>query len=305
MDVQQLLIAVNEVVKGKEAEIKKVLMAILADGHILLEDAPGVGKTTLALAFSKAMDLQFNRIQFTPDVTASDIVGFNYFDKGKDAFVYHEGAVMTNFLLGDEINRTSSRTQAALLEAMEEGCVTVDSVTYTLPKPFIVLATQNPLGSAGTQPLPQAQLDRFMIKMSLGYPDFESQVALLRDRQTAQPLEQVQPIINQVQLEEMKRTVAHIHIDEQILRYVTTLTVATREHGQITQGVSPRGALAVCNMAKAHAYLAGRSYVVPEDVLAVWLDTCAHRIITASGVEAADVLMTILQDIPTPDEQLA
>ena len=305
MDVQQLLVAINEVIKGKEVEIKKVLMAILADGHILLEDAPGVGKTTLALAFSKAMDLRFNRIQFTPDVTASDIVGFNYFDKGKDAFVYHEGAVMTNFLLGDEINRTSSRTQAALLEAMEEGCVTVDGVTYTLPKPFIVLATQNPLSSAGTQPLPQAQLDRFMIKMSLGYPDFETQVALLRDRQTAQPLEQVQPIINQVQLEEMRRTVAHIHIDEQILRYVTTLTVATREHGQITQGVSPRGALAVCKMAKAHAYLAERSYVVPEDVLAVWVDTCAHRVITASGVEAADVLMTILQDIPTPDEQLA
>lgn len=305
MVTQQLLNEVNQVVRGKEDVTKKVLMAILAGGHILLEDLPGVGKTTMALAFSKAMGISFNRIQFTPDVTASDIVGFNYFDKGLNRFVYHKGAIMANFVLGDEINRTSSRTQSALLEAMEEGNVTVDGVTYELPQPFIVMATQNPLGSVGTQPLPQAQLDRFMIKISMGYPDFESQVALLKDRQTAQPLNKVQQIVDEKQLLALKQQVQNIHIDDELLVYITNLTIATREHAQISQGISPRGALAVCQMAKSHAFLEQRTFVTPEDILAIWKDTCVHRLVIHQGTQSAnDLLEEIAHNIPSPDEQL-
>lgn len=304
MQTDNLLQQVNEIVRGKSSQTKKVLMAILAGGHILLEDIPGVGKTTLALTFSKTMDLQFKRIQFTPDVTASDIVGFNYFDKGKNTFVYHEGAIMANFILADEINRTSSRTQAALLEAMEEGCVTVDGKTYLLPNPFIVIATQNPNGTSGTQPLPDAQLDRFIIKLSLGYPDFESQVTLLKDRQMSQPLEAVHRLVSVDEVVQMKQAVQNVHIEEILLRYITSLTVATREHPSIQQGVSPRGALAVCKMAKACAYIAGRKYVIPQDIADVFVDTCAHRLIV-NGQENATVLLTqVLETVSTPDEQL-
>lgn len=304
MSKEQLLEAVNNVVHGKKEITKKVFMAILAGGHILLEDAPGVGKTTMALAFSKAMALSFQRIQFTPDVTASDIVGFNYFDKNQNEFVYHQGAIMANFILGDEINRTTSRTQSALLEAMEEGAVTVDSQTYKLPEPFVVIATQNPFGSAGTQALPEAQLDRFMLKVSMGYPDYESQIALLRERQTKKPIDEIMPVVNADQLIQMKKEVQQIQIADALLGYITTVTIATREHPQIIQGISPRGALAVCQMAKASAYLNNRSFVIPEDILAIWEDTCAHRLVTASTVDATAVFKEILQRIKTPDEQL-
>lgn len=303
MQTDNLLQQVNEIVRGKSSQTKKVLMAILAGGHILLEDIPGVGKTTLALTFSKTMDLQFKRIQFTPDVTASDIVGFNYFDKGKNDFIYHEGAIMANFILADEINRTSSRTQAALLEAMEEGCVTVDGKTYLLPNPFIVIATQNPNGTSGTQPLPDAQLDRFIIKLSLGYPDFESQVMLLKDRQTLQPLDTIQHLVTITDVIQMKKAVQAIHIEESLLRYITSLTIATREHPSIQQGVSPRGALAICKMAKACAYIAGRNYVIPQDIADVFIDTCAHRLIVDSQEKAAVLLTRILETVRTPDEQ--
>lgn len=295
---------VNKVVHGKEQVTRKVWLAILAGGHILLEDAPGVGKTTMALAFSKSMDISFQRIQFTPDVTASDIVGFNYFDKQQNKFVYHQGAIMANFILGDEINRTTSRTQSALLEAMEEGHITVDSQTYTLPKPFIVIATQNPVGSAGTQALPEAQLDRFMIKISMGYPDFASQVALLRERQTKKPIEHIQAIVSPEQIEEMKKEVQKVHIVDSLLEYITTVTMATREHPQIIQGISPRGALAVCQMAKANAYVENRNFVTPEDILSIWQDSCVHRLVVAPSVNAAELFSDIIQGIKTPDEQL-
>lgn len=304
MSKEALLREVNKVVHGKEIVTKKVLMAILAGGHILLEDAPGVGKTTMALAFSKAMNMSFQRIQFTPDVTASDIVGFNYFDKNLNKFVYQPGAIMANFILGDEINRTTSRTQSALLEAMEEGRVTVDRKTYDLPMPFVVIATQNPLGSVGTQPLPEAQLDRFMIKISLGYPDFDSQVALLRERQQHKPIEEMIAVSSVEQIEEMKEAVQKIHIADSILSYITNVTMATRAHPQILQGISPRGALAVCQMAKAHAYIENRTFVIPEDVLAIWHDCCIHRLLTIPTVKADVVLSEILHQIKTPDEQL-
>lgn len=297
---------VKKVVIGKDEVIQKVCMVILARGHILLEDIPGVGKTTLALAFSRVMGLDFNRIQFTPDVMASDVVGYTVYDKNKEDFVFKQGAVMCNLLLADEINRTSSRTQAALLEVMEEKNVTVDGKTYPLPEPFHVIATQNPIGHFGTQELPQSQLDRFMMKTSIGYPDFDSQVELLRDRQTAQPLNRISEIISKDELLAMQDVVRQIHISDDILKYITHLTEATRNHPAITQGVSPRGALALSHLAKANAYLHGRNYVVPEDVMDIFIDVCNHRVILDQKQKVAEnssesVLQDILQRVETPD----
>lgn len=304
----QVIDEIKKVIIGKDDIAKKVFTAILAEGHVLLEDIPGVGKTTLALAFSKVMGLDFNRIQFTPDVVASDIVGFTMFNKNEGEFVFKEGAVMCNLLLADEINRTTSRTQAALLEAMEEKNVTVDGNTYPLPKPFHVIATQNPLGSYGTQVLPQSQLDRFMIKTSIGYPDFNSQVEILKDRQTKQPLDQVAVVMTNDDLIAMQEEVSLLHISEEILKYITTLTEATRNHSLILQGVSPRGALALSRIAKAHAYISGRDYVIPEDVIEMFIDTCGHRIILEQKAQMSEkkpesILLDILKNEKTPDLQ--
>ena len=303
---QQVLEELKRVIVGKETLIEKIWIALIAKGHILLEDIPGVGKTTLAIALSKVLGLDSKRIQFTPDVIASDVVGFTMYDKQTGKFVYKEGAVMCNLLLGDEINRTSSRTQAALLEAMQEGNVTVDSVTYELPKPFHVIATQNPLGVHGTQALPQAQLDRFLVKLSIGYPDFESQVALLRQRQEDNPINHTRQVLNKEKLIELQNQAQSIYIDERILRYVTELTEETRNSELLVQGISPRGALAICNMAKAHAFVKGKDFVTPEDVIAVFLDTCHHRIILSTQArtaqyEESDVLLQIIEKTPTPD----
>ena len=305
---QLVIDEVKKVIIGKDEIVQKIFMAILAQGHILLEDIPGVGKTTVALAFSKVMGLDFKRIQFTPDVVASDVIGFTVYDKEKEDFSYKEGAVMCNLLLGDEINRTSSRTQAALLEAMEEGNVTVDGVTYPIPKPFNVIATQNPVGSFGTQVLPQAQLDRFMVKLSIGYPDFKSQVDILRDRQEQQPLEKIVNVISKDELLEMQKEVYEIHISDAILEYITYLTEATRNHSLIVQGISPRGALAICKIAKAKAYISNRNYVIPEDVMDVFKDTSAHRIILEQRSRIADhtietILQQIIEQVKSPDVQ--
>ena len=303
---QMIINEVKKVIVGKDEILEKVFMSILAEGHILLEDIPGVGKTTLALAFSKTMGLDFNRIQFTPDVVASDVVGFTMYDKEKESFVYKEGSVMCNLLLGDEMNRTSSRTQAALLEAMEEGNVTVDGVTYEIPKPFNVIATQNPFGSYGTQALPQAQLDRFMMKLSIGYPDFKSQVELLRNRQGTQPLLELSPMIEKSDLLQMQKEVSEIFIADEILEYVTYLTQATRNHPLIVQGISPRGALAICKVAKAKAYISGRDYCIPEDVMEIFIDTCSHRIVleqrtTVGNIKAESLLKEIIHEVKSPD----
>ena len=257
---------IEKVIIGKREVVERVLMAILSEGHILLDDVPGVGKTTLAVTCSVVMGVQYQRMQFTPDVVPSDIVGFSVYNKATGGFDYKPGVVMTNLLLADEINRTSSKTQSALLEVMEEGQVTVDGVTHPLPKPFVVIATQNPVGSAGTQLLPQAQLDRFMIRLQMGYPDFKSQVDILRDRQKVNPLDQIQKVIGGEDIIAMQQEVKDIHVDDAILEYVTSLAMATREDEMIRLGVSPRGALAIVRMAKAHAYLDGRNYVTPEDV---------------------------------------
>lgn len=304
---QQVLNEMKKVINGKDDTIQTIWTTFLAGGHVLLEDNPGVGKTTMAMAFSRVIGLDSKRIQFTPDVVASDVIGFTMFDKERNEFIFKEGAVMCNLLLGDEINRTSTRTQAALLEAMQESNVTVDGVTYPLPKPFHVIATQNPYGTFGTQPLPLAQLDRFMTKLSIGYPHFEDQVAMLRNRQGANPLESLQQIMTKEEVLQLQYQVEQLFIHEEILRYVTVLTEATRNHAQLAQGVSPRGAIAVCKMAKAYAFVQGRDFVIPEDVMAIWLPTCEHRITlgnTQPDIDEKKVLNQILQSVATPDKAM-
>lgn len=296
---------VGKVILGKQEVIAKVLMTILSGGHILLEDVPGTGKTTMALAFSKALGIDYRRIQFTSDTMPSDVVGFSLYNKEKNAFEYVPGAVMTNLLLADEINRTSSKTQSALLEVMEEGHVTVDGTTHPMPQPFVVIATQNPVGSAGTQLLPQAQLDRFMIRTKMGYPDFAEQVSILKDRHTDNPLNHVQAVTTREELLEMKRECTAIYVADPVYEYVTRLAQATREHAMITLGISPRGALAICRLAKSYAYMAGRDYVVPEDVAAIFPDVCAHRLVMSpkarmSQTSAEDVLRELLEKTAMP-----
>ena len=254
---EKILREVRKVIVGKDDVVEKVWISILAQGHVLLEDVPGVGKTTMALAFSKALGLETKRVQFTPDTMPSDIIGFSLPEQGR--MVYQPGAVMTNLLLADEINRTSSKTQSALLEAMEEGHVTVDGVTHDLPAPFVVLATQNPIGSAGTQNLPNSQLDRFLMKLSMGYPDVGSQVRILKERRVRQ-----------------------VHVDDQIYDYIARLAEVTRTHPLLKLGISPRGALALCRTAKARAFAEGRDFVVPEDVTQMAEYVFAHRLMLSS-----------------------
>ena len=308
--LQAIISEVQKAVIGKQAVIEKVLMALLADGHILLDDIPGVGKTTLALALSRALGLQYNRIQFTPDVLPSDIVGFSVYNKETGGFTYKSGVVTnTNLLLGDEINRTSSKTQSALLEAMEERQVTVDGSTYPLQTPFTVIATQNNVGTAGTQTLPYAQMDRFLVRLSIGYPDYEAQMTILRDRQNAEPLTAVREVVTRDEVVRMQREVRAVTAKDVVLDYITRLAMASREHPMLELGISPRGALFLDRMAKAHAYLAGRDYVTGEDVQAVFCDVCAHRVILSQearlGAKSAqDVLQELLHRVDVPDRKL-
>lgn len=300
-----ILKQVKTVIVGKDDVLSRVLMAILSGGHILMEDVPGVGKTTLALAFAKTLGIKFRRIQFTSDSMPSDIVGFSVYDKSGGALSYKPGAAMTNLLLADEINRTSSKTQSALLEVMEEGQITVDGVTRPVPQPFVVIATQNPVGTAGTQILPHAQLDRFMVRLQIGYPDFKSQVNILRDRQTENPLDFISPVISASELIAMKNEVAEVHIADSIYEYITKLAQSTRSHPMIQLGLSPRGALAICRMAKAYAYVYGRDFVVPDDIASIFADVCSHRMLLSSKARlanqaAADILKEVLDSIPMP-----
>ena len=303
--MKEILQEIEKVIVGKNEIVEKVMMAVLAGGHVLMEDVPGVGKTTTAMTFAKVLGLDTRRVQFTSDTVPSDIIGYSVYDKESNSFVFKPGAVMTNLLLADEINRTSSKTQSALLEAMEELRVTVDGQTYDLPDPFVVLATQNPVGSAGTQMLPSAQLDRFMIKISMGYPDFQSQVNILKDRHTENPLDRISAVVTKEQLQELIKEASAVEIHDSIYEYVTRLTVATREHNLVQLGVSPRGALAVCRMAKTHAYLQGRDFVIPEDVAAVFPDVCCHRLVLSTKARMMEerpetVISSILASVEMP-----
>ena len=303
--ITQLQKELETIIKGKKAVTDKIIMAVLARGHILLEDVPGVGKTTTALALSRLMGMEFNRIQFTPDVVPSDVTGFTMYEKQTGQFMYRPGAVMCNLLLADEINRTSSKTQAALLEVMEEGRVTVDGETHEVPQPFVVLATENPVGSSGTQMLPESQLDRFMVSLSMGYPDHQSLVELLRDRQKVNPLELARTVITREEVLKLQSEVQDVYVADEVLDYIAKLAEATREHEMIVLGLSPRGTLALCRMAKAAAYMSARDYVIPKDLQTVFKDVAAHRMVLDSRARyqeksAREILDEILAEVPQP-----
>ncbi len=299
---QRILAQVRKAVVGKDSALLWVLAAILAKGHILLEDIPGVGKTTMALAFSRALGLSCNRVQFTPDVLPSDVTGYSVLNQATSEMVYKPGAVLCNLFLADELNRATSRTQSALLEAMEEGQVTVDGVSHRLPQPFTVLATQNPAGAAGTQLLPDSQLDRFMIRLSLGYPEPKDEVTMLLQRQGKDPLAEVEPVTDTRQLELLQHQVAQTHVAPELAEYVVKLVDATRRSTQLLRGGSPRATLATVAMAKAVAQLQGRDYVVPKDVQEVFVYTVAHRIQPAPGQEGdpAEVLGSLVSKVRAP-----
>lgn len=303
--IEKISNEVKGVIKGKDEVISKVMMAMLAKGNVLLEDVPGVGKTTMALAFARAMGLDTKRVQFTPDTLPSDIIGFSVYDKETGELSYKEGAIVTNLLLADEINRTSSKTQAALLEAMEEKKVTVDGVTRVLPDPFIVLATENPAGSAGTQMLPNSQLDRFMVKLSIGYPDVESQAEILADRHTENPVDKVEQVVFDEELKEMIQKANEVYIAKSVYEYIAKLVQKTREHEMVSLGVSPRGALSLCQMAKAYAFVNSRDFVTPDDIRAVFADVCGHRLMLNSKarlneLSAENILADIIKDVEMP-----
>ena len=284
-----VLAEVKRAIAGKDACITKAFATILAGGHILIEDVPGVGKTTLAIAFSRVMGLLDHRVQFTPDVLPADIVGFNMYQKETGQFVYHPGTIMCNLFLADEINRTSPKTQSALLEVMEEGRVTVDGVSREVPKPFIVMATQNPKGSAGTQLLPESQLDRFMICMSMGYPDLESEIAIAKGKSTAAGFGELRAVLQAQQLVDMQAQVENVYVHDSIYAYITNLMNKTRKSNYIELGVSPRGTIACVRMAKAWAFLQGREYVIPSDVTDIFMDIAKHRIVPNTKARVAHV----------------
>ena len=299
--ITELQNQLEKIIKGKKDITDKILMAVLAKGHVLLEDVPGVGKTTTALALSRLMGMEFNRIQFTPDVVPSDVTGFTMYDKQSGQFSYRAGAVMCNLLLADEINRTSPKTQSALLEAMEERRVTVDGVTRPLPTPFICIATQNPLGTTGTQALPSSQLDRFMVRLSIGYPSAEDQIKILKARRYSNPLEEIQVAAQAENILEIQNYLSALKISDDILYYLIRLCEATREHPLVELGISPRGVWALTKMAKAWAILKDRSYVIPEDVQEVFTDVCAHRLILKpqarlEGISEKEILQDILKE---------
>ena len=303
--IRELKTELAKIIKGKSEITDKIIMAVLAEGHVLLEDVPGVGKTTTALALSRLMGMEFQRIQFTPDVVPSDVTGFTMYDKESNSFIYRPGSVMCNLLLADEINRTSSKTQSALLEVMEEGMVTVDGESHPVPKPFVVIATENPVGSSGTQMLPESQLDRFMISTTMGYQDHGSLVDILRDRQEVNPLQNAKAVLNSEEILELQAQVRKVYVSDEVLSYIADLAEATRSHELITLGLSPRGTLALCRMAKAAAYLAGRDYMVPEDVVNVFKDVAGHRMVLESRARyeektARQILGEILETVPSP-----
>ena len=296
---------IEKVIVGKHREVLLLITAMLAGGHVLIEDVPGVGKTTLAAALAKAAGLDFRRAQFTPDVTASDITGFNIYNRREENFEFTPGLVMTNILLADEINRASPKTQSALLEAMEEGRVTVDGKTYILPDPFMVIATQNPSGFVGTYPLPEAQLDRFSMKLSMGYPTPDEEMRIVEERTAADPLDAVSPVAGAKLISFLRALTTDVRIDRSLYKYLVLLVSATREHRSVSLGASPRASLALKRLSQAYAFMHGRNYVVPEDISDIFRAAIGHRIILKqeaqlSGVTCAAVLEDVLKSVPVP-----
>lgn len=305
--INMIVSEIKKAVIGKDETIIKVLLAILAKGHILIEDIPGVGKTTMALAFSKAISLDYNRMQFTPDVLPTDITGFSIYNKSTGNFEYKPGVAVCNLFLADEINRTSSKTQSALLEIMEEGNITVDGKSYRLPQPYTVIATQNPIGSIGTQMLPESQLDRFMIKLNMGYPDVKSEIKILKSKlgDYGKGVFEVKTVVTLNELRTLQKLVENVYINDSIFAYIAYLADATRKHPMISLGLSPRGAISLASMSKASALLCGRDYVIPDDVAFVFNEVAQHRIIlerkaSLSGLNESAVLNEILRNVSVP-----
>ena len=301
----ELRAEIEKVVVGKTNEVTMLITALLSGGHVLIEDVPGVGKTTLASSIAKAAGLQFKRAQFTPDVMASDITGFNMYNRKTEKFEFREGLAMTNIMLADEINRASPKTQSALLEAMEEHKVTVDGVTYNMPEPFMVIATQNPNGFVGTYPLPEAQLDRFAIKLSMGYPSFNEEVEIISNRRGSNPLDKVEAITNQGVLETLRSEVRKVNIEDSIYRYIVSLVTATRDNEYLQLGASPRASLSLMRTAQAYAFMQRRDYVIPDDIAAIYKYVVAHRVTLRqearlNKVTANDVLSEILRKTDAP-----
>lgn len=303
--IVRMLGEVEKVVVGKRNEITMLLTAMLSGSHVLIEDVPGTGKTSLAAALARAAGLDFRRAQFTPDVMASDITGYNLYNRQKETFEFREGLVMCNILLADEINRASPKTQSSLLEAMEEARVTVDGVTYQVPDPFMVIATQNPTGYVGTYPLPEAQLDRFALKIGMGYPTADEEIAILRARDGVNPLDSVQAVTDIDTIRRMRVEAASVHLDDAIYRYIVTLVTATRSHESLALGASPRASVALMRLSQAYAYIRGRDYVLPDDVAAIFRPAVAHRLVLRqearlNRVSADDLLGEILRTTPVP-----
>ncbi len=302
--MQQVKQEIKKAVKGKDEVIEKVLAAMLAGGHILLEDIPGVGKTTLAMAIAKSMSLSYKRVQFTPDVLPSDIVGFSMYNQDSKTFEYQQGAVYCNLFLADEINRTSPKTQSALLEVMEEGNVTVDGVTRPLPDPFVVIATENPLGSSGTQMLPESQLDRFMVCLTMGYPEHEAAVNILKDN-AKKPISTLENVITIEKFVELRQKTNDMYVHDSIYEYIVTLVEGTRTSALFSAGASPRGSIALLRMAKAMAVLNDRDYVTPEDIRNVFVDVLGHRVklstkARAEGKNITDALNELFNGVKVP-----
>lgn len=296
---------VKKAVNGKDRTIIITLLALLANGNILIEDIPGVGKTTMAIAFSKALGLNYGRVQFSPDTLPSDITGFAIYDKVTGKMRFNKGAVFCNLFLADELNRTSSRTQAALLEAMEERQVTVEGVTYPLEQPFSVIATQNPVGASGTQLLPDSQTDRFMVRLSIGYPQEDAELAMLMNRSGVNPMDSINPVVTRAQFAAMQERVNRVFMNPEIAKYIVSLVAATRNSELIMRGASPRATLSLAQMARASAFASNRDYVVPKDVSNVFLPTLCHRIILSATAEtrrmtAEQILTTVLRNVAPP-----
>ncbi|MGM9607743.1 MAG: AAA family ATPase [Oscillospiraceae bacterium] len=302
-DVARILAQVKKAVIGKDGVLVRVMLAVLARGHVLLEDIPGVGKTTMALAFSRALGLSYRRVQFTPDVMPSDLTGFSIYNKATGKMEYQPGALMCSLFLADELNRATSRTQSALLEAMEEGQVTVDGVTHPIPQPFLVIATQNPTGASGTQLLPDSQLDRFTMRLSIGYPSLQDEKTMVRRQRGGSAVEQVEQVIDPQGLERLRKQVEAIYLSDEVLDYLLRLIDATRRHPLIRQGASPRATLALTAVSQAAAFIRGRDYVVPEDITAVFRDVIDHRLIYAPQAvrdAKADPLTEVLRSVKAP-----
>lgn len=305
--VEQLSVKLKEnigkIIKGKDDVIEKMILSLFCSGHILLEDIPGTGKTTLAKALSKSIDCEFKRVQFTPDLLPSDLTGINYYDQKEGAFQFRKGSIFTNILLGDEINRATPRTQSSLLECMEERQASIDGMTYPMPSPFLVIATQNPIEIQGTFPLPEAQLDRFFVKLSMGYPDKENELDMLSGFLLKNPLEELKPVATKQEVLEAQKQVKEVFVEQSIKEYLLSIVQATREHEKIRLGVSPRGSIAFLRAAQAAAAIHGRDYVIPDDVKQVAEDVLSHRIIckgfqmVQSGEMAREYIRQILTQV--------